>query len=76
MSEDNIIEKLELCSVLTEKERSKNPIKIIRIECAICKYARQHQKSYLQSALDMCDNNNNENICLIGTAFLLTQLKN
>jgi hypothetical protein len=76
METQEIIQKLEWCIQITEEQRQINPVKIIRIECALCKYARKRNLSFIKSAIELCSQDNDENICLIGTACLLMQQKN
>jgi hypothetical protein len=76
MNDSNLIRILQRCAYIAEEQRCINPVKMIRIECQLCKYAAQHNKTYLRAAMDMCAQDLEENICLIGTACLLTQMKN
>lgn len=71
-----IIQKLVYCIQFTEKQRQLNPVKIIRIECELCRYASKKNQSLIKSALDLCSQDNEENICLIGIACILKQQKN
>ncbi len=76
METQEIIQKLAFCIEFTEQQRQLHPVKIIRIECELCRYANKNNQSLLKSALDLCKQDSDENICLIGTACLLTQQKN
>jgi len=76
METKEIIQNLEWCMQLTEEQRQINPVKIIRIECELCKYARKRNLSLFKSAIELCSQDNDENICLIGAACLLMQRKN
>jgi hypothetical protein len=76
METQEIIQKLEWCMQLTEEQRQLNPVKIIRLECLLCRYARKKQQSLFKSAIELCSHDQEENICLIGAACLLMQQKN
>ncbi len=76
MDAEDYIEQLQLCSHLAAQEKCKDFHRIVKMECAICRYAKAHKTTYLKAAIDLCDHNDEDNICLIGAACLLTQLKN
>jgi hypothetical protein len=71
-----IIQKLEWCIQITEQQRQINPIRIMRLEFELCKYASMRNLSLFKSAIELCSKDQDENICLIGAASLLMQQKN
>lgn len=73
MNDARLLHTLLCCARVAEEQRCINPVRMIRIECQLCRLAAQHKQSYLQSALALCDADPEENICLIGCACLLMQ---
>ncbi len=73
MNDARAFQTLMCCARVAEAQRCINPVRMIRIECQLCRLAAQHKQSYLQSALALCAEDPEENICLIGCACLLMQ---
>lgn len=73
MNEQQLLQKLYDCRSYAAWVRMSNPVKFIRLECLICRYAKRRNCSLLQSALELCGEDPEENICLVGCACLLKE---